>query len=157
MAETAVVRVAEGPSEIAVAKRFFLDYAASLDVDLCYQGFDQEMARFPGEYRPPKGALLLAWKGDEPVGVVGLRPHASGAAEMKRLYLTDTARGTGLGRRLAAAVVERARDLGYPGVVLDTLTSMTAAQGIYRKMGFREYLPAADGGHPDLLYFRLGF
>jgi GNAT superfamily N-acetyltransferase len=156
VAETAV-RAAAGPAETAIARRFFLDYAASLDVDLCFQGFDQEMARFPGEYRPPKGALLLAWKGDEPVGVAGLRPHVSGCAEMKRFYLTDAARGTGLGRRLAAAVVERARELGYPGVVLDTLRSMTAAQGIYRRMGFREYVPAAGGGHPDLLYFRLDF
>ena len=157
MAESGTIRPVEGSAEVAVARRFFLDYAASLDVDLCFQGFDAEMARFPGEYQPPKGALLLAWIGDEAVGVAALRPHASGAAEMKRLYLTDAARGTGLGRRLAAAIVEEARRLGHDGVVLDTLPSMTAAQGIYRQMGFREYVPAADGGHPDLLYFRLDF
>lgn len=156
MAETAI-RPVDGPAETAAARRFFLDYAASLDVDLCFQGFDAEMARFPGEYRPPGGALLLAWKDAEPVGVAGLRPHSSGHAEMKRLYLSDAARGTGLGRALAEAVIASARDLGYPGVVLDTLPSMTAAQVLYRGMGFREYRPETDGGHPDLLYFRLDF
>ncbi|WP_417518923.1 GNAT family N-acetyltransferase [Minwuia sp.] len=157
MAENIRVRDAVSPEDVNAARRLFLAYSESLDVDLCFQGFDDEMARFPGEYQPPTGALLIAEAGDQVVGTVGLRPAPDHQAEMKRLYLTDAARGLGLGRALTEAVIDRARALGYRGVVLDTLSSMTAAQEIYRKRGFREYTPAQDGGHPDLLYFRLTF
>lgn len=157
MAETGRVRAACGSDDIAAARALFLAYADSLDVDLCFQGFDAEMARFPGEYQPPEGALFLAEAGDEVVGVVGLRPAPGGYAEMKRLYLTDGARGLGLGRALAEKIIETARGMGASGIVLDTLPSMVAAQDIYRRLGFEEYRPEHDGGHPDLLYFRLKF
>lgn len=157
MAETGRVRVASGPDDIAAARALFLAYAESLDVDLCFQGFDAEMARFPGEYQPPKGALFVAEAGGQVVGVAGLRPAPGSYAEMKRLYLTDGARGLGLGRKLAERIIEAARGMGSAGVVLDTLPSMTAAQDIYRRLGFEEYRPEHDGGHPDLLYFRLVF
>ena len=93
MAETGRVRAASGPDDIAAARALFLAYAESLDVDLCFQGFDAEMARFPGEYQPPEGALFVAEAGGEIVGVAGLRPAPGGYAEMKRLYLTDGAGG----------------------------------------------------------------
>ncbi|WP_416896226.1 MAG: GNAT family N-acetyltransferase [Minwuia sp.] len=157
MSDAVRIRDATDDSDIATARRLFLAYAGSLDVDLCFQGFDDEMARFPGEYQPPGGALLLAEVSGTAAGVVALRPAPDGYAEMKRLYLGDAARGMGLGARMAEAVVARARDLGYRGVVLDTLPSMESAQRIYRRMGFETYVPPADGGHPDLIYFRLTF
>lgn len=156
-AATAVIRDAVSDADIAAARSLFLAYADSLDVDLCFQGFDAEMARFPGEYQPPGGALFVAEADGAIVGVVGLRPAPDGFVEMKRLYLTDAARGLGLGKRLTETVITRARELGSAGVVLDTLPSMKAAQDIYRNRGFQEYRPAEDGGHPDLLYFRLAF
>jgi len=152
-----IIRPARSASDIDAARALFLAYADSLDVDLCFQGFDDEMARFPGEYQPPKGALLLTEREDVIIGCVGLRPAPDGMVEMKRLYLTDAARGLGLGRRMAEAVVATAIDMDAAGVVLDTLPSMVAAQGIYRALGFESYRPDKDGGHPDLLYYRLLF
>lgn len=151
------IRAAETERDIAAARALFLAYADSLDVDLCFQGFDAEMERFPGEYQPPNGGLFVAEANGEIVGVVGLRPAPDGYVEMKRLYLTDGARGLGLGKQLTETVISRATEMGSQGVVLDTMSSMTAAQDIYRKRGFEEYRPAKDGGHPDLLYFRLTF
>lgn len=151
------VREASAKADIAAARALFLAYADSLEVDLCFQGFDAEMERFPGEYQGPGGALFVAEARGEIVGVVGLRPTPDGFSEMKRLYLTDGARGLGLGKRLTEAVIARAGEINSAGVVLDTMSSMTAAQDIYRKRGFEEYRPAQDGGHPDLLYFRLRF
>jgi putative acetyltransferase len=151
------IRDASSEADVDAARALFLAYADSLDVDLCFQGFDAEMDRFPGEYQAPGGALFVAEVAGEIVGVVGLRPARDGFSEMKRLYLTDGARGLGLGKSLTDAVIQRAGKIGSAGVVLDTMSSMTAAQDIYRKRGFEEYRPARHGGHPDLLYFRLAF
>ncbi len=121
----------------------FRAYAASLDVDLGYQDFEGEMAAMPGKYAPPKGELLLARDGaGQPIGCVGLRPLAEpGVCEMKRLYVTPEGRGTGIGRRLVAAVVAAAEEAGHGEMRLDTLASMANAQGLYRAFGF-EVIPA---------------
>ncbi|MEC9345032.1 MAG: GNAT family N-acetyltransferase [Pseudomonadota bacterium] len=152
------VSAATGPDDIAAARTLFLEYAESLDFNLCFQGFDAEMARFPGEYAPPGGTLLLARDGDAVVGCVALRPAPDGFGEMKRLYLRPAARGTGAGRALAVAVIEVARALGKKGVLLDTATSMVAAASLYRDLGFRQVDgPPGGAGEPELLYFRLEF
>lgn len=152
------VSPAEGPDDIAAARALFLEYAESLDFNLCFQGFDAEMARFPGDYTPPGGTLLLARDGDTVLGVVGLRPAPDGFGEMKRLYLRPAARGTGAGRALAVALIAAARALGKKGVLLDTATSMVAAAGLYRDLGFVQVDgPPSGPGEPDLLYFRLAF
>lgn len=153
------IRPARTPVEIVAARKLFLAYSDSLDFDLCFQGFDAEMARFPGEYVPPAGDLLLAWRGGEAVGVVALRRFGEGIAEMKRLYLGDAARGLGAGRKLAEQVVVSARSLGYRSLRLDTAISMTAAIRLYESMGFRRLAePDAGTGEPDtpvLIYFEL--
>lgn len=156
---TLSIRPARSPKEVKAARKLFLAYAESLDFDLCFQGFDAEMARFPGEYVPPAGDLLLAWHGEDAVGVVALRRFDDGIAEMKRLYLSDAARGLGAGRRLAEQVVDSARSLGYRSLRLDTATSMKAAIRLYESMGFRR-LAGSDAGTGEsdtleLIYFEL--
>lgn len=154
-----VVRIAraETADDIRLAREMFLEYADSLDVSLCFQGFDQEMARFPGEYAPPDGTLLIAWRDGAAIGVVGLRRFDDAFAEMKRLYLRPAGRGSGAGRALAETVIGAAISLGYCGIRLDTMPSMEAAIALYRSLGFVTIDgPVVEGG-PQLIYMQREF
>jgi GNAT superfamily N-acetyltransferase len=119
------------------ARRLIEEYAASLNVDLCFQGIGHELEHLPQEYGPPAGAFLLAVEDGVNLGCVGLRRVADGMAEMKRLYAVPAARGKGVGRRLAEGIVAAGRELGYARIVLDTLPTMREAQGLYTSLGFR--------------------
>lgn len=118
-------------------RQLFLEYQASLQTDLCFQNFQQELEGLPGAYAPPSGCLIL-----EPGrGCVALRRIDDQTCEMKRLYVRPNQRGTGLGRRLALQIIEEARQIGYQRIVLDTLPEMQKAQTLYRSLGFQETRP----------------
>lgn len=138
-----------------MAKRLFAEYAGSLDVDLEFQDFERELRELPGEYAPPAGSLLLALDGEEAAGCVALRELGGAMCEMKRLYVRPAFRSTGLGRRLAEAVMDEARSIGYRRMRLDTLPSMQAAAALYTSLGFREiaayrYNPVAGSKFMEL-------
>ena len=148
---------AHSPAEIAEVKELFLEYAESLDFDLCFQGFDEEMAGFPGQYAPPAGSLLLARvDGGAAAGAVGLRPLTGGACEMKRLYVRPRFRGLGLGRELVLAILEEGRRRDYAVMRLDSLPSMAAAIGLYREFGFREIAPYTHNPIPGVIFLECG-
>ena len=132
-------------SELEAVRAIFREYAQGLGVDLCFQDFETELATLPGEYTPPRGALLLASVDGKLAGCCGLRPMDAAdypnAAEMKRLYVRPAFRGLGLGRRLADAVLDAARQTGYSCVLLDTLDDMEAARALYEDLGFEEIPP----------------
>jgi GNAT superfamily N-acetyltransferase len=131
------IRVARSAGEIEAIRLLFREYAAAANAPECFVALEAELATLPGEYAPPDGRLFIA--GDAvPAGCVALRRLDADCAEIKRLYVRDAHRGTGLGRRLAAAAIEAARATGARRVVLDTLPSMQEAHALYRSLGFRE-------------------
>jgi ribosomal protein S18 acetylase RimI-like enzyme len=127
--------------DLASAKFLFEEYAESLDFDLDFQGFDEELANLPGEYAPPKGCLLLAEYKGQPAGCVALRGLSEDICEMKRLYVRPEFRGLGIGSALAETVIAQARNIGYTRIRLDTTPSMEAARTLYRSLGFRQISP----------------
>ena len=135
----------EERGDFDAVREIFREYAASLDVDLAFQDFEQELAALPGDYATPRGALLLARVDGQVAGCCALRPLDTAdypnASEMKRLYVRPTYRGLGLGRQLAAAILDAARVSGYDHVLLDTLDDMEAARALYEDLGFEEVPP----------------
>lgn len=133
---------AHSPRHFDAARTLFQEYAKSLGVDLCFQGFDAELATVDRMYAPPGGSLLLAIDGNVFAGCVAVRAlagaHEAATCEMKRLYVRPAYRGTGLGRRLAEEVLHAGRRLGYARIVLDTLATMDRARALYGLLGFRE-------------------
>jgi len=162
-----VLLTPDEPHELEAARAVFRDYAAALDIDLCFQNFEEELAGLPGDYAEPRGVLLLALvdatdanaqqatgaalltRGDgraaHVAGCGALRPLDTAdypnAAEMKRLYVRPGFRGLGLGRQIAEALLDAARSAGYSCVLLDTLDDMESARALYEDLGFEEVPP----------------
>lgn len=133
------------------------EYWAYLGVPLGFQGFASELADLPGDYAPPGGGMILARArdGGALVACVAVRPVAGAPdmCEMKRLYVRETARGTGLGRTLALAALAEGRRLGYRRMCLDTLPQLTAAKTLYLSLGFRK-TGIGGGDQPVVLFER---
>jgi putative acetyltransferase len=133
------------PEALDATREIFREYARLLGVDLCFQGFEAELAQLPGDYAAPGGGLLLAWVDGALAGCGAFRPlpdaDYANACEMKRLYVRRAFRRFGLGRQLAQALMDQARQAGYSAMLLDTLDDMEAARGLYASLGFGEVPP----------------
>jgi putative acetyltransferase len=171
-----IVTADESAATIALVRELFTEYAAHLGHDLAFQDFTQELATLPAKYAQPAGAILIAGAGavvdpgacssvapdlESPAiaaGCVALRPvgdPAARCAEMKRMWVRPAWRRAGLGRRLAEASIECARQKGYAAMRLDTLASMTPAVNLYRSLGFREIPAYYDNPLADVVYLEL--
>ncbi len=137
------------------ARQLFQEYAETLEFDLEFQGFSRELSTLPGDYAAPRGCILLAEEGGRTVGCVALRPLGINICEMKRLFVVPAYRGQGAGRLLACAVIDRAREMGYRKMRLDTVATMKAARTLYFSLQFRNieayrYNPVEGSSYMEL-------
>ena len=144
-----------GEPGTAAVRELLLEYQAALGIDLCFQGFAEELSRLPGEYAAPDGRLYVAWVDDQAAGCVALRPLGAGTAELKRLYVRPMHRGRGLGRRLTLQAIEDARSLGHTRMVLDTLPTMHEAERLYLALGFLQVEPYTANPIPGARFLGL--
>jgi len=129
---------AESEEEIEYVRVLFKEYANWLAFDLCFQDFEKELNQLPGDYTPPDGRLLLAYYDSKVAGCVALRRFDDQTCEMKRLYIRSEFRKKGVGRRLAVAIVDEAKKIGYKSMRLDTLSVMKEALTLYHSLGFKK-------------------
>lgn len=150
---------ADSPGLLDEARDIFREYAASLGIDLCFQGFEAELADLPGDYAEPRGLLLLAMVDGEVAGCGAFRPlpdaDEPNACEMKRLFVRRAFRRFGFGRLLAEHLLDRAREAGYSSMYLDTLDDMEAARELYASLGFVEVPPYYYNPLPGAHYLRV--
>lgn len=147
---------ATSPEHIAQTRELFYEYAVWLEINLCFQNFEQEVAELPGDYAPPTGRLFLAVDDSRVAGCVALRKIAGGVCEMKRLFVRADFRGAGVGRQLVDAIIDAARDIGYRRMRLDTLPpKMDRAIAVYRSLGFVEIEPYYDNPVRGAIFMEL--
>ena len=152
--ETITVAGAETADDIDDVRALFVEYEEWLGVDLCFQGFAEELRSLPGRYTPPRGQLLLAREDAKAVGTVGMWPLGRDVCELKRLYVRPPWRGRGLGRRLAEAVIAEAASAGYARMRLDSLDRLAEALALYGSMGFVEIPAYHDDPLEGMVYMQ---
>jgi ribosomal protein S18 acetylase RimI-like enzyme len=135
------IQAAHRQQDIESVRILFKEYEKAIGVDLCFQGFADELAGLPGKYASPDGCLLLAFVDSALAGCAALRRYDEDTCEMKRLYVRPEFRGLGLGRKLARAIIDEAIAIGYTKMRLDTLPSMVEAIAMYKTLGFAEIEP----------------
>jgi GNAT superfamily N-acetyltransferase len=141
---------AEDLEEIKV---LFREYEKFLGVSLCFQNFEEELAKLPAKYAEPEGAIFLAKVDGTSAGCIALWKLEEGVCEMKRLYVRPEFQGFGLGKRLASAIIEEAKKKGYKKMKLDTLRRLESANHLYKSLQFIETIPYNYNPEDDVAYF----
>jgi len=143
------------PEHWTAARALVEEYAASLQIDLEFQNFDDEIASLSRAYGPPDGCFILAAQGARFVGCGGIRRHDALTCEMKRLYVVPAARGGGIARMIVERLIAAARAGGYGSMLLDTLPTMGGAQALYRSLGFTVTEPYRFNPVPGATFWKL--
>jgi ribosomal protein S18 acetylase RimI-like enzyme len=161
---TSIQRV-NWPKDLDIVRKIFVDYRQWLadhqettsvpdsETSVGLALVDQQIARLPGAYGPPHGEVLLAYEQDSIVACGALRELEPKVGEIKRLHVRADHRGPGFGTRLTTALLDRARQLGYDRVRVDTLPTMAAAIQFYQELGFKPIPSYWPHPAPGALFF----
>lgn len=155
MGDRVEIRRVAMPADYEEAQAVIEEYVGTLGFDLSFQDFDQEISDLERAYPAPDACILMATEDDIVLGCAALRPLDGDICEMKRLYVRPAGRARGVGRRLAEAVIEEARRMGYSAMRLDTIGTMHAANALYRSLGFREIPPYRENPVEGARFFEL--
>ena len=136
--ELTEINTAKNTEEFSEAKKLILEYVEWLGIDLCFQNFDYEINHLQEMYSEPNGGLVLATIDNKVIGVAGIRKFENKDCELKRMYVKEEYRGTGIGRKILEYAIELAKKLNYDKIKLDTHESMKPAIKLYMEYGFKE-------------------
>ena len=148
-------KISKSEQDFSEARKLFLEYKDSLNLDLCFQKFHEEISDLSAQYSEPSGCIIICYKKNLPVGCVGIRKFKGDVCEMKRLYLRPEARGKGIGRVLANKITEKAKEFGYKKMQLDTLETMKEAISLYKSIGFKEISPYRFNPLEGVIYMEI--
>jgi GNAT superfamily N-acetyltransferase len=147
------IRSAESAADLEAVRRLILAHAAALTVHAGVEQVQADAAALPGPYAPPRGGLFLALWDGAPAGCVALHPLDAATGEVKRMFVLPELRGRGVARALMERLLAEARRLGFRRLRLGTLDEMTAAQQLYRSLGFREIPGYRADEQVDTVFF----
>jgi ribosomal protein S18 acetylase RimI-like enzyme len=139
--------------QFVAAKNLFKEYAVWLNIDLCFQNFEDELLQIATMYQKPDGALFLLKENNAYIGCVALRKKEANAAELKRMWIQPNQQGKGYGTQLLTYAIAHAEQLGYSSILLDTLAHMKPAIALYKKFGFNEISPYYHNPMSTAMYF----
>jgi putative acetyltransferase len=104
---------------------------------------DREVLEDPhGKIIARGGKVFMALGDGQPVGCVAMIRMADGGYEVAKMTVSETLRGSGLGRRLMQRCIDAAAAEGAPRLYLETNSSLAPALALYRAMGFRDLAPS---------------
>lgn len=149
------IKVISAINQLDEIRQLFREYANSLEIDLCFQDFEEELKSLPGKYSEPDGRLYIAYLDDKVVGCIALRRYDDIRAELKRLFVRNGYRGLGISKRLIQRIIQDALDIGYHSILLDTLDTMKPAISLYTSIGFKEIESYYDNPIKGAKYFEL--
>ena len=147
---------AETAEQIEETRKLFREYEKWLGLDLCFQGFEEELKTLPAKYAIPDGRLFLALVNGKTAGCIALRKLEQSVCEMKRLFVRSEFRGLGLGEILIEKLIDEARFIGYEKMRLDTLPDqMAKAVKLYKSHGFVGISPYYENPYKETLFLEL--
>jgi len=160
-----ILRRVNWSTELETVRRLFREYrnwlsdhavpppSSDAPVPAGLTQFDRIISELPGVYGPPRGDVILAWNHSDIVACGALREWEPNVGEIKRIHVRPDHRGPGFGPILTSALLDRARELGYDRVRVDTLSSMVAAIQFYQEMGFKPIPAYWAHPAPGALFF----
>jgi DNA-binding MarR family transcriptional regulator/GNAT superfamily N-acetyltransferase len=148
---TSLVELRQVDPESTDAQRCLRAYVAELNRRSPDRGFDprQGATAEPHEVRPPNGAFVVVYLRGEAVGCGAVKHHPGGVTDIKRMWLAESARGLGLGRRLLEHLEGLARDHGASEAHIETSDVLPEAIALYRSAGYVEVAPFNDEPFAD--------
>lgn len=145
---------AKTADDYAAAFNLFSAYAKALNIDLCFQNFEEELLQLPFMYGLPNGGIILCKANEKFIACAGIRRFNENAGEIKRMYVHPEFRNKGIANKLLLNLVELAKNLNYTHLYLDTLDSMKGAIKLYKINGFEEIDAYYKNPLPGVLYFK---
>ncbi|MBV9193417.1 MAG: GNAT family N-acetyltransferase [Solirubrobacterales bacterium] len=148
---TSLVELRRVDPEIPDAQRCLRAYVAELNRRSPQRGFDPSngASAKPHEVRPPNGAFVIAYLRGEAIGCGAVKHHPGHVTDIKRMWLAESARGLGLGRRLLEYLEHLAREHGSNEAHIETSDVLPEAIALYRSAGYREVPPFNDEPFAD--------
>lgn len=150
------IEQATDDAQMDTVRKLFKNYESWLGMDLCFQGFEEELRTLPGRYAPPDGRLFIAYVDGEAAGCIAMRKIGESVCEMKRLFVLEKFRGRRIGDKLIRRLIDTARKEGYEFMRLDTLPDrMKKAAELYRSYGFYSIEPYYENPYKGVEYMEL--
>ena len=129
---------------IDVMRELYPEMLQEIDEYVAHHKIRKSLENFRENYCPPSGEAFIGTTDGFPVGICLLRKEDDGGGELNRMYVRPSARGLGMGRMLARAVIEEARAEGLHTLRLGALYRHTEALPLYESLGFVRHFPEGE-------------